>query len=197
MVYPKLTDDQLTELLRSCDGKAFEELYKRYWRGVFLVAYEKTHHKEIAEELTQAVFEGLWKNSGRQEIQNIRNYLFTAVRYQIINYFKSRIQHQKFILYSRDINSADCVSPEESIYIRDFLTAIERGIALLPDKTRSIFNLSRIKHFSVKEISESMKMSEKAVEYHITKSVKAMRHYLDQYLLDIALVAFFSCVCFV
>ncbi|WP_449439832.1 sigma factor-like helix-turn-helix DNA-binding protein [Pedobacter steynii] len=42
--------------------------------------------------------------------------------------------------------------------------------------------MSRIEHRSVKDISEQLNISEKAVEYHITQSLKSIRFYLKEYL---------------
>ncbi|PIH00457.1 hypothetical protein CS542_04545 [Pedobacter sp. IW39] len=40
---------------------------------------------------------------------------------------------------------------------------------------RRVFKLSRIDNRSTKEISQQLNISEKAVEYHITQSLKSMR----------------------
>ena len=52
----------------------------------------------------------------------------------------------------------------------------------LPEKTQTIFKLSRYEHKSVKEIAGHMQLTEKAVEYHITRSLKLLRRHLRNYL---------------
>ncbi|WP_455595494.1 sigma factor-like helix-turn-helix DNA-binding protein [Cloacibacillus porcorum] len=42
--------------------------------------------------------------------------------------------------------------------------------------------MSRYDQMSVKEIAESMNIGTKGVEYHITKSLKVLRHALKDYL---------------
>ncbi len=54
---------------------------------------------------------------------------------------------------------------------------------MLPEKTRHVFRLSRFDHLSIREIAANMNISEKAVEYHITQSLKTLRLYLKDYLL--------------
>ena len=51
----------------------------------------------------------------------------------------------------------------------------------LPEKTSRVFQLSRFENRPVKEIAEELNISEKAVEYHITKSLKALRENLWMY----------------
>ncbi|MES1249791.1 MAG: sigma factor-like helix-turn-helix DNA-binding protein, partial [Chitinophaga rupis] len=57
-------------------------------------------------------------------------------------------------------------------------TVIDNVLGELPEKTQTIFKLSRYEHKSVKEIAGHMQLTEKAVEYHITKSIKLLRHHL-------------------
>jgi RNA polymerase sigma factor (sigma-70 family) len=51
----------------------------------------------------------------------------------------------------------------------------------LPEKTSEIFKLSRFENQSVKDIASLLNLSEKAVEYHITKSMKLLKENLRAY----------------
>jgi len=67
-----------------------------------------------------------------------------------------------------------------NLLLHELNAIIEKAIRELPEKTQIIFNLSRTENYTVKQISESMHLSEKAVEYHITKSLKQLRFYLKE-----------------
>ena len=45
----------------------------------------------------------------------------------------------------------------------------------MSEKTATVFRMSKIQEISVKKISEQLDISEKAVEYHITKSQKILK----------------------
>jgi RNA polymerase sigma-70 factor (ECF subfamily) len=45
----------------------------------------------------------------------------------------------------------------------------------MSEKTATVFRMSKIEEISVKKISERLDISEKAVEYHITKSQKILK----------------------
>ena len=57
---------------------------------------------------------------------------------------------------------------------------IDKALQQLPEKTTIIFNLSRNENLTIKQISETMHLSEKAVEYHISKTLKQLRFYLKE-----------------
>jgi RNA polymerase sigma-70 factor (ECF subfamily) len=79
---------------------------------------------------------------------------------------------------------------EDRVLMHDLSEAIEKGVALLPGKTQEVFVHSRVEHLSVREISGIMHISEKAVEYHITRSLKLLRFHLREFI-GIFLIFFF------
>jgi len=181
MEYTLLSDNSLIIFLKDSNELAFKEIYMRYWKEIYKTAYLKTHHKELAEEITQNLFVDLWKRRETVTINSLPSYLFGSVKYSIINHFKSQLirenYHNKMHPHPQHTGSTD-----DLLLLRDLSEALNEGIALLPKKTGEIFKLSRIDNCSTKEISQQMNISEKAVEYHITQSLKSMRFHLKEYL---------------
>jgi RNA polymerase sigma-70 factor (ECF subfamily) len=69
------------------------------------------------------------------------------------------------------------------LLVQELDTAIDRAIGQMPEKTQTVFRLSRFERQSNKEISHVMNLSEKAVEYHIKQSLKTLRIYLKDFML--------------
>jgi len=188
MDYHLLADEELVVLLRADHASAVKEIYNRYWKEILLVFYRKLHDQEIAEELTQNLFISLWEKRHTAEIKQLRFYLFGCVKYSIINHHKALSIKTRHLDYYR-LNRQELENvTEKQVLLHDLSAALEKGIELLPIKTRQVFRLSRLQHQSVKEISSDLKISEKAVEYHITRSVKVLRLYLREYLLALLMM---------
>jgi RNA polymerase sigma factor (sigma-70 family) len=119
-------------------------------------------------------------------------YLFGSLKYSIINHYKSLLVQENYHNYVRASNNYGVVNNTDYLLmINELSEALARGIALLPKKTAQVFRMSRIEHRSVKDISEQLNISEKAVEYHITQSLKSIRFYLKEYIfLFIAFIIF-------
>ncbi len=192
MDYSFLSDAELLISLKQGDNKAFETLYKRHWWKVYLTAYKKIHAKEVAEELTQNIFVSLWERRDSLEIESFERYLMRSIKYKIINYIdavilKDRIFHN--IHYS---NSESILPSADSIIaLKEIQEAIEKALAVLPEKTQSIFRLSRFENRTIKEIATLKNMNEKAVEYHITQSLKMMRIQLKDFIITANVILFF------
>lgn len=181
MYSTELTDEMLVKLLKASDEKAFKIIYERYWKSIYLTALKKLRSAHIAEELTQSLFVNIWERREKSSIINISSYLSSAIKYKIINYIESRYSSQGVI----DEDMSDLMtdnSTEDNILLSDLILTISNALQQLPVKTREVFKLSRFDHFSVREIASKMNLSEKAVEYHVTQSLKLLRIELKDFM---------------
>jgi len=181
MDYTLLDDNILVRLLRTSDEKAFREIYARYWKKIFFIAARKTHSKEVAEELTQNLFVSLWQKREAADILQLENYLCAAIKYCIINYIRAQIAREKYSESAINNARPDDNPAEHAALLHNLEECIQKGLLHLPEKTRKVFTLSRFENNSVKQIAEKMNLSEKAVEYHITKSLKLMHIHLKNF----------------
>jgi RNA polymerase sigma-70 factor (family 1) len=182
MEYKVFNEDILLKLLKAGDGAALEEIYSRYGETVFLTALQKVRSKEIAEELVQNLFVSLWTKKEQLNIQHLESYLLSAIRYKVIDYIKSKIIHERYYQFAKEQSAVDENSSESRVLLQELTIAIDNAIKQLPVKTQEIFRLSRYENRSNKEIAQSMNLSEKAVQYHVTQSLKFMRAHLKDFI---------------
>ncbi|SFD77924.1 RNA polymerase sigma-70 factor, ECF subfamily [Chitinophaga sp. CF118] len=180
MSFELLTDELLLRLLKASDENAFRTLYERYWKRLFAMACYKLKNKEAAEEIVQNIFVSLWEKRAVLQIEKLEEYLFTAVKYKVINYVDAMMVRQ--VSQKNMPGTSTDESTEATILINDLHHAIQQALAKLPPKTREVFTLSRFEKYSVKEIAHHMNLTEKAVEYHITQSLKLMRVSLKDFM---------------
>ena len=191
MDYGLLADDVLLKFLKISDEIAYKEIYLRYWRRLYYSAVSKTNSKEVAEDIVQSVFTDLWDKRERHTINSIAAYLETAVKYQIINYIKSAISKRAQYAGFSEGQKSEENSADLPLLVQELNAAIDKAINQLPQKTQTIFRLSRFEKHSNKDISRIMDLSEKAVEYHITQSLKSLRFFLRDFILvDLVLLVF-------
>ena len=173
----------MLEALQQDDESAFGEIYRRYCYRLFSIAYGKLKNREVAEELVQELFETLWSKRATSTIQQLDHYLFSALRYRIINYIKAQKVRAGYELFCRVSLSDTDTNTEDSLALDDLNSAFAAGLRQLPEKSREVFRLSRLEHYTVPEISARVHLSEKTVEYHLTKSLKLLRSYLREFLM--------------
>lgn len=189
---PAIQDDAaLLRGLQEGQEGAFAEIYRRYALALLEQAYRKTGTREAAEEVVQDVFTDLWFRRERAGgIQKLPEYLGTAVKYRVINLIKTRFTHEGYVAYCRSAAAAADHRTEDELAAADLAGALHSGLAHLPRHTREIFQLSRLEHQTVPEIAGRLKLSPKAVEYHLTRALKLLRVSLKDFLLPLLLLLF-------
>jgi RNA polymerase sigma-70 factor (family 1) len=171
-----LPDGELLGLVRNDSMEAFEELYNRYWKSLYSFAYKRVRSKEISEEIVQDFLANLW--AGRKTLiikTSFEGYIYTAVRNLVFNYIAKETRRKAYSHFVQLFKVDTDNSTEETINTRDLQQNIEKGLNNLPEKCRSVFELSRHENKSNKEIARELGISEKTVESHLTKAIKRLR----------------------
>lgn len=178
--YTVFSENQLAELLCQGDRDAFREIYLRYWKKMYQVAERKVP-KEIAEEIVQDIFVNLWSKRGVQ-VANLNYYLFSSVKYAILNYFRKQITENEYVAYKLSVNKEHENTTDYDLLISELETAVNDALSHLPEKTQAVFRLSRFDYLPHKEIAIQLNISEKAIEYHITQALKVLKMSLKDFL---------------
>ncbi|HEV7346912.1 RNA polymerase sigma factor [Telluribacter sp.] len=181
---PKLTDEELVSLLRTNDANAYEIIYRRYWRPIYGYVFQQLGSKEDTEEIVHDLMLSLWANRQHSNIQCLRVYLLIAARNLTNKFIKSQINLRKYREYQVLRGVWESSETSELIGMNDLSAAVENILNGMPEKTARIFRMSKIDEMPVKTIASQMDLTEKAVEYHITKSLKLLRKQLENYTSD-------------
>ncbi|WP_128544575.1 sigma-70 family RNA polymerase sigma factor [Larkinella soli] len=181
--YGTLSDGLLVILLQKGDHGAFREIYLRHWHPLLVMARRKLQSQEVAEELVQDLFVDLWERRQTARIDELRNYLFGAVKYKVLNEIRSRLQQSRFQQQAgASLPEADHRT-EEMLAYEELSDAVRSSIALLPEKTQLIFRMNREENQSVRQIAHRLQVPERTVEYHLTQSVRALRLHLKDFVM--------------
>ena len=94
--YKAYTDDHLLYLIQSDDDLAFKEIFERYWRKLYAIAYNRLRMEHTAEDIVQEVLTMLWVRRADLKIKSLNNYLSMAVRYNIFHEIRKNIKKKEF-----------------------------------------------------------------------------------------------------
>lgn len=176
------TDSELTEALRRGEEGAFEVLFLRYWKQAHCFVKSRVFSNEEAKEIVQEVFTDIWHNRGDRQIESFKTYLFTALRYRTIKHIRSLLNHKKYWNHYGVFIPKSANQTQLDIDYDLLADALEQGMERLPEKTKAVFMLNRLQGKSLPEISKALNLSEKAIQYHLTKSLKELRLHLKDYI---------------
>lgn len=160
---------------------AFSCLIDRYDAVIFRHLLRRIQSVADAQEILQDIFISLWNKRATVYVdETIYPYLFRAAKYEIIDWYtksKKKILHQDLLLaeeYLFDFPAEDFLIAGE---LNDLLNA---EVAKMPATMKTVFELSRNESLSVKEIANSLSISEQTVKNNISIALKRLRVTLKQ-----------------
>lgn len=174
-LYSDFFDNELLSLLKSGDENAFTEIYNRYWKTLYALAYNRLRDIQIAEDIVHDVFSSLWKNRGQSEINNLPAYLATAVKYLTLIHVRKYQSQTSFSDIPEELSIAVSFDLLESIHNRKMLALLKEEVEKLPDKCRLVYKYRKEEHKSVKEIADELKISTSTVENQLNKALNRLK----------------------
>lgn len=166
----------------------FEQIVGEYWPRMFKFALIYTQNNETSQELVQDTFLVLWNNRAiLKDNTNLITYLMVVLRNKCLNLLEQTRIRQ---LYIEEIDD-ETIYQRANLYVlhdeasqivesEDLHKAIERTLSKLPEKTREVFMLSRYDGLKNQQIAETKNISQKTVEYHISKALQILKEELPQ-----------------
>lgn len=169
----------LMENLREGQSKGLEGLYHRYYSSLVAFARRFTHDQDAARDVVQDVFFRLWKNREMLKITSSpKSYLFRSVRNQSLNLLRDHPDWEPLKESDEGIPAADDADYVLAEKDPSQYQTVKEAVAKLPERARTIFELSRFEGLTYKEIAGFMGISEKTVENQMRISMLKLREWL-------------------
>jgi len=176
LVYKDLNDIELTILLKEGDRGAFTEIYNRYHWLLHTHTYKWMRNREEAKDVIHELFSNIWlKHQTLSFEPNLAAYLYTATRNRIFNLLSRKKVESSYINSLEDfITKGECVT-DYLVRENQLKEIIEKEVEAMPTKMRAVFELSRKKNLSHKEIAKELEISEQTVRKHIQHALRLLK----------------------
>ena len=171
-----MSKDELKQLFQEIkDNKeAIEQLYNKYNRTIYAIAFSILKNKEDAEDVTQNVFMKI-SNLEKEKFPNDKEatWIYTVTKNETIEYLRK--QHNEIDI--DDIYDIPNLKNEidEIIDIDNFNTIIK----CLDEKEKEIVSLKIISDFTFKEIAEILEIPIGTVQWKYYKAVHTLKIFIS------------------
>lgn len=163
-----------------CEEQAFTSLHQSHSTSLQNFLFYRFGSLEKAKDCAQEAFVRLWNNCSKVDFDKAKSFLFTTAN----RIFLDDTAHQKVVLkFEKRSDTAEAQSetnPEFLYQVDEFKEQLEKVVSNLPEKQRVVFLMSRIDKMKNQEIADTLEISIKTVEKHITSSLKSIRADLDE-----------------
>jgi RNA polymerase sigma-70 factor (family 1) len=177
------TDNEIIAGLREGSKMVIDQMYKVYHKRIFAFAFSLLKIEDDALDIVHEVFIKLWEHRHNLESNTkIEPLIFTIARNTVLSLFRKRASETKYqnymIIDNKDEKSeASTENMAEYSFLKE---KVDHLVEQLPQKSQRVYILSREKGLSNKEIAGQLKIAEKTVEDHITRSLTLLKKHLRE-----------------
>ncbi len=137
-----------------------------------------------AEDLAQDVFLKLWSHPEiwHDKTKELDNYLFIMTKNMVLNSFKHQKVEDEYQndLFSNEqlIELSEREDVLDHVFYKEMLLALRLTLERMPERRRTIFEMSRFKGMSNKEIAEKLDLSVRTVEHQVYLALTELKKIL-------------------
>lgn len=179
-----VNDVHAAQELKDGNVEALGYFYRLYERQLYHFLYAYCRDQDLAEEMIQCTFIKVWeKRTHLDHSKSAKNWIYTMAKNLLIDSLRQTKRQEKVWSLYPAIPEQDDSTHNQIIYA-DYQRMISSVLMKLPKRNQEVFDLSRGQQFSNKEIADQLNISLKAVEKHLTKTLRFLRGVLkDEQLL--------------
>jgi len=179
-------DIQLIRLIAQSRQDAITELFERYKRLVFSVAFAIVGDQAVAEEITLDVFVQVWQkaDSYRPELAKVSTWIMAITRnhaIDLLRWQRSRPESNSVQWEDRIIQNGPIIhNLEEQIESTLKEERVRKAVAQLPEDQREALALAYFKGYTQSQISESLKQPLGTIKTRIRLGMQKLRKLLEE-----------------
>lgn len=150
-----------------------------YWKRMYSFALKSIGDEDDAKEIVQDVFKSLWERRADLQLQDAERYLLRSVKLKSLEFLRNKGIKQR---HHESLSSSKTELYEDTnLYYKELKNHLDDAVESLPRQCKNVYKLSRDEGLTNKEIATNLLISERAVEYHISKALSVIKMRLKKY----------------
>jgi RNA polymerase sigma-70 factor (ECF subfamily) len=179
-----LADEDLMQLIRRGDARAFEVIYERHSSAAFSLAYRMTGARGLAEDVAQDAFLSIWRSGARYERArgSVRTWVLGIVHHRAIDALRRSFVHERRRASDEGIEErlADEVRTDAEVARRQEADTVRAALQTLPGEQVQVIELAYFGGFTHTEIAEMLEMPVGTVKGRMRLGLEKLRNSLRQ-----------------
>ena len=182
--YTKYDDEELIGLITQLREEALAQLYDRYSRLVFSLAFAIVDDRATAEEITLDVFMRVWQKAGsyRSDQAKVSTWLTHIARHHAIDVLRRRAARvDQYAVNWEDVlptHESPEHDPQEFAELSQQRERIQAALAQLPADQRQALALAYFNGYTQRQIAEVLKQPLGTIKTRLRLAMQKLRDFL-------------------
>jgi RNA polymerase sigma-70 factor (ECF subfamily) len=175
-------DEDLMQLMRRGDPRAFEAVYERHSGAAFSLAYRMVGRGNVAEDVVQEAFLSIWRSGARYERArgSVRTWVLGIVHHRAIDQLRRSSVHDKRRASDDGLEERLESGERTDVEVarRDEAQAIRTAMESLPPEQSHVIELAYFGGFTHTEIADILETPVGTVKGRMRLGLEKLRHNL-------------------
>ena len=179
-----LADEDLMQLVRQGDARAFELVYERHATAAFSLAYRMTGRRAAAEDVVQEAFLSLWRSGARYDHTrgSVRTWVLGIVHHRAIDSLRRNLRHDSHRASDEGLEER-FEAPDRTDVVaarREEASEVRNALDSLPAEQSKVIELAYFGGFSHSEIAGMLQTPIGTVKGRIRLGLEKLRGQLGE-----------------
>mgnify|MGYP001202734782 CR=1 FL=1 len=156
---------------------SYEIIYRKYARSLYLYGLQFISDKTIVEDCLHDVFIKLYEKKDKEEIRNIKQYLYIALKNTLLNVIKKQKQLSELSedehYLTEEVSPEDFMIEQESV--NDDKSTANNMMRLLTLRQREVIYYRFYEGMSLNEIADLLQINYQSVQNIIQRSLNKLK----------------------
>ena len=179
-----LADEDVMQLVRRGDARAFEVIYERHSAAAFSLAYRMMGTRAGAEDVTQEAFLSMWRSGARYDRArgSVRTWVLGIVHHRAIDALRRATVHDRRRAGDEGIEERLEARERTDVEVarREEAGAVRIALATLPPDQVQVLELAYFGGFTHTEIADLLEAPVGTVKGRMRLGLKKMRAQLGE-----------------
>lgn len=191
----EINDETLFARVERGDVEAFTEIYNKYHKLLYVLAYRYLMSTAMAEDAVQHVFTRFWEFRSELRVGiSLRNYLITMTKNHVLNVIRNENN-----ALTKNYEIAQAVPEYEDTLVenlekKEMMSLFYKAVDMLPAQKREICLMKVRDELSNQEIADHLKLSINTIKTHYSDALKLLRVHLRTMLIFVAFLTLLRCL---
>src|SRR3954470_24724525 len=179
----ELADEELMQLMRRGDARAFEVVYERHATAAFSLAYRMTGKRTTAEDVVQEAFLALWRANARYDRTrgSVRTWILGIVHNRAIDALRRGMVHDRRRASDEGMEERFAAEERTEVEVarRDEAREVRSALDTLPPDQLRVIELAYFGGFTHTEIAAMLEQPLGTVKGRMRLGLDKMRAQLS------------------
>ena len=179
-----LADEELMQLVRRGDPRAFETVYDRHGAAAFSLAYRVMGNRPAAEDAVQEAFLSIWRSRMRYEPErgSVRSWILGIVHNRTIDTLRRNLVHDRRRTTAEGIEERHEAPERTDVEAarREDARSVRAALETLPAEQNRVIELAYFGGFTHSQIAEMLQMPVGTVKGRMRLGLDKLRRQLAE-----------------